>query len=110
MATRLPREAVLRGAAYLGAGGDAAALHIALEDLILAGHGTEPIFVDHYIKTLTAAWDEYRTLEDDPMQDRPLLAALRFLASPILEGRLAHLTEDALRFVVEGKSPRRLTR
>jgi hypothetical protein len=55
------------------------------------------------------AWDEYRTLEDDPMQNRPLLAALRFLASPILEGRLAHLTEDALRFVVEGKSPRRLT-
>ncbi len=41
--------------------------------------------------------------------DRPLLATLRFLASPILEGRLAHLTEDALRFVVEGKSQRRLT-
>ena len=109
VATRLPREAVLRGAAYLEGGGDAAALHIALEDLILAGHGTEPIFVDHYIKTLTAAWDEYRTLEDDPMQDRPLLATLRFLASPIREGRLANLTEDALRFVVEGKSPRRLT-
>ena len=107
--TRLPRETVLRAAAYLAEGGDAGALHSALEDVILADHGTEPIFIDHYIKTLTAAWDEYRTLDGDPFQDRPLLAAARFMASPICERRLAHLTEDALRFVVEGKTPRRLT-
>jgi nitrite reductase/ring-hydroxylating ferredoxin subunit len=106
---RLPNEAVLRGSSYLAAGGDAGALHCALEDVILADHGSEPIFIDHYIKTLTAAWDEYETLKGDPLRDLPLLAATRFMASPIRERGLANLTEDALRFVVEGKTPRRRT-
>ena len=106
---RHPVQAVELGAAYLADGGDAAALHIALEDTILAGRATTPIVVDHLIKTLTAAWDEVRTLEGDPLQNRPLLAALRLLASPIREEQLANVTEDALRFVLEEKSPRRLT-
>ena len=79
------------------------------EDLIFGDHGVRPIFVAHMLKTLIAAKDESRALRDHPDRNRPLLAYPRFLASPIREHGLASAVEDALRFVVAGKTPNRLT-
>ncbi len=102
-------EAVAETAGYLANGGDVDALCIAFEDLIFADHGVRPIFVTHMIKTLLAARDERDALGNHPHRDRPLLAYTRFLASPIQEHDLASTIEDALRFVVDGKTPNRLT-
>ncbi len=102
-------EAVARTAGYLADGGDADALCVAFEDVILGDHSVRPIFVTHMIKTLLAARDERDALGSHPERDRPLLAYTRYLASPIQEHNLASAIEDALRFVVDGKSPKRLT-
>ncbi len=85
------------------------ALCFAFEDLIFAGHGVRPIFVTHMLKTLIAARDEREALGNDPRRDEPLLACTRYLASPIQEHNLASAIEDALRFVVDRKTPKRLT-
>ena len=50
-----------------------------------------------------------KALADHPDRNRPLLACTRFLASPVREHGLASAVEDALRFVVAGKTPSRLT-
>jgi hypothetical protein len=102
-------QALSKTAEYLAAGGDADALCHRLEELIFADHGVRPIVVTHMIKTLVAASDERNALGDHAERDRPLLAAVRFLAAPQSEHLLASAIEDALRFVVDAKTPRRLT-
>jgi nitrite reductase/ring-hydroxylating ferredoxin subunit len=102
-------EAVANVGGYLAAGGDAEALRYALEDVILGDHGVRPIFVTHMIKTLLAAHDESRALAGDPQHDRPLIACTRYLASRVREHELGGVIEDALRFLVDAKTPRRLS-
>jgi nitrite reductase/ring-hydroxylating ferredoxin subunit len=102
-------EAVAKTAGYLADGGNADELCVAFEDLIFSDHGVRPIFVTHMIKTLIAARDEHDALGAHPDRDRPLLACTRYLASPAQEHNLASAIEDALRFVVDGKTPSRLT-
>lgn len=104
-----PDTALAETAGYLAAGGDVDRLCHAFEDLILGDHGTRPIFVTHMIKTLIAARDESKALGGHADRDRPLLAYTRYLASPVQEHNLASAVEDALRFVVDGKTPKRLT-
>ncbi|MEO2236809.1 MAG: Rieske (2Fe-2S) protein [Candidatus Poseidoniia archaeon] len=104
-----PDEAVSTTAGYLADGGETDELCHGLQDLIFADHAVLPIFVTHMLKTLLAARDEYEALGDHPERQRPLLAAVRFLAAPQSEHRLASAIEDALRFVVDAKTPRRLT-
>lgn len=104
-----PDEAVATTAGYLAEGGDAEALCHALEDVILGDHGVRPIFVTHMIKTLLAARDESQALGSDPQHDRPLLACTRYLASRVREHALGSAIEDALRFLVDAKTPKRLS-
>jgi hypothetical protein len=61
------------------------------------------------IKTLLAARDESQALADDPQCDRPLIACTRYLASRVREHELGSAIEDALRFLVDEKTPRRLS-
>ncbi len=105
---RLGDEAVAEVAGYLADGGDVNALTDAYEDLIFGDHGVRPVFVTHMIKTLIAAKDERDALGEHPDRDRPLLAYTRYLASPIDEHNLTSAVEDALRFVVGGRTPNRL--
>lgn len=107
--SRAGDRAVALAARYLRGGGDARALRTALEDLSLGDHGTRPIFVAHFLKTSVAAFEEWDALAGDPDRDLLPLAAVRFLATPIAERRVASLTEDAIRFVRDGRPPRRLT-
>ena len=102
-------EAVSQTAGYLADGGDVDALCHAFEEVIFADHGVRPIFVTHMLKLLVAARDERDALGDHANRDRPLLASTRFLAAPLAEHGLASAIEDALRFVVDAKTPRRLT-
>jgi nitrite reductase/ring-hydroxylating ferredoxin subunit len=95
--------------AYLDAGGAADALRLALEDIILADPLTRPIVVAHAIKTLLATFDEHAAIEDRALAKLPVLAAVRLLASPIRERRVARFAHEAVRFVVHGKVPKTLT-
>lgn len=106
--TRRPDEAASKTAGFLRDGGDIGDLTHAFEDLIFADLGVRPIFVTHMIKTLLAARDERAALGDHPDRDLPVLACTRYLASPADEHGLASAIEDALRFVVAGKTPNRL--
>lgn len=108
---RDPEKVVAHADRYLGEAdeGQVRALREALEDLIVGDHGNRAIFVAHQIKMLRTAFEEREHLCGDPAERSVVLATLRFLASPIYERRLASLTNDAFRFVVEGTTPRRLT-
>ncbi len=91
-------------------GGAADALGDALEDLVLEVAGTRPIIVAHLVKTLRAARAEHASLAHLGDAARlPLVATIRFLASPVVERRTARLVHEAERFLIEGKVPRTLT-
>ena len=96
-------------AGYVGAGHDVLALRTAIEDLALDAPGTRPIVIAHVIKTTVVAFDETAALAGVPMSTHPALALVRLLASPINERRLPRLVHEAIRFVGDGKPPRRLT-
>ena len=85
------------------------ALRHALLEHSLRGRFVLPIFTAHAIKTTVAAFEEHAALDGDPDRDVPVLAAVRFLASPVRENDLHATVEAALRWVVDGKVPRKLT-
>jgi len=80
------------------------------QDLALRDGLTRPLVVGHLIKTCMAAFGEYAALQASGHSSatRPLQALVRLAASPIQERRVARLTHEALRFVVDGKVPRSL--
>ncbi len=96
--------AVDRAAGYL-VDGDAAALVEGLESLAMQDHATRAIYVAHHLKTLRAGHEERAATGDD----RPLLGAIRFLASPLRERAVERLVKNAVALVREGKPPRKLT-
>jgi len=68
-----------------------------------------PIFVAHALKTTLAAIEEHQSLTGHPDRAVPLLAAVRFLASPVRERDLHAQVHRSLRWVVAGRVPRKLT-
>ena len=84
-------------------------LRHALEDLCLADPLVRPIAVAHAIKTVVAAFEEHVALEGHPGRDVPILAVVRFLASPIVERRIHEAVGTSIRWVAEGTLPRKLT-
>ena len=89
--------------------GNADALRVALEDLCLADPVVRPIVVAHAIKTTVAGFEEYDALEGHADREIPVLAAVRLLASPIVERRVHSQVGTSLRWVVDGEMPRKLT-
>ena len=89
--------------------GAASALRAALEARCVRDPAVQPIFVAHILKTTIVAFDEYEALAGEPDQDVPVLATVRFLASPLRERRVAAAARNALRWVVDGVMPRKLT-
>lgn len=104
VAAREPSLALRRAAGWLQEG-DAADLVDALERLIWSDHATRAIFLIHHLKTLRAGAAERIATGDD----RPLLAAVRFLASPLRERSVERAVIDAVTLVREGRPPRKLT-
>jgi nitrite reductase/ring-hydroxylating ferredoxin subunit len=96
--------AVDRAAGYL-ADGDARELVAALETLAMQDHATRAIYLAHHLKTLRAGAEEREATGDD----RPLLGAVRFLASPLRERSVERLVRNAVALVREGKPPTKLT-
>jgi nitrite reductase/ring-hydroxylating ferredoxin subunit len=107
MRRRQPEEAL---GYVLGIGGDELALD-ALErgmvELSLSDHAARPIFAYHQLKLTLAAWEERRALQGDASAMRPVLAAVRFLAAPLSERRLAGRVQDTLALLA-GKVPKTL--
>jgi hypothetical protein len=108
IAEQRAQDAVALTAGYLRAAGPLEPLQSALEDVALGDGLTRPIVVGHAIKTCVAAFDEHAAIRG-PLRSRPLLAAVRLLASPIRERRVGSAAHEAIRFVVHGKVPRTLT-
>lgn len=109
IAARQTDAAVAGAAALLRDDAQDHALSRALEDLCLSDPLVRPIVVAHAIKTTWAALEERRALADHPDRDVPLLAAVRFLASPVVERRVAATVRTSIDWVVHGKVPRKLT-
>ena len=103
------RKAVNRTVGYIEAGGDVPALKDALTDLCLADGLVRPIVVAHAIKTMVAAFEEFDALAQHPDRIVPLMAAVRFLASPVAERRVHELVGRSLDWVVAGSMPKKLT-
>ncbi len=103
-------SATARLSAFLrGGGADQVALLARVEDLCLADPLVRPIVVAHAIKTSIAAFEEYGALVDHPDRDWTLLSAVRFLASPVVERRVAETARRSIRWVHEGVMPKKLT-
>ncbi|MFT5284976.1 MAG: nitrite reductase/ring-hydroxylating ferredoxin subunit [Planctomycetota bacterium] len=109
IAARKADLAVAQTEAYLQSKSDLSTLKAALDELCLADGLVRPIVVAHGIKTTLAAWEEYDALEGLSDQAIPLLAAVRFLASPVVERRVRELAGRSLDWVVEGVMPKKLT-
>jgi len=102
--------AVARVKGYLASERPLDELARALEDLCLADPLVRPIVVAHALKTTFAALEEVRALAPDhPDRERPLVAAVRFLASPVIERRVAQTVATSIRWVARGEIPRKLT-
>lgn len=104
VAARQP-DATARARAFLAAGGDAAALTSALETVAVRDHAVRAIFLVHLVKTLRAGASERRSTGDD----RPLLAAVRYLSTPARERNVERSVNDAIALVHHGRPPRALT-
>jgi nitrite reductase/ring-hydroxylating ferredoxin subunit len=102
-------RAVARAAGYLASEHPVDALRVALEDLALRDPATRPIFVGHLIKTGVVAFAAHAELAGHPGRDVPVLAYVRYFASPAQERSLARQVHEAIGFVVHGKVPRTLT-
>ena len=103
-------EAAVRGAAALlqdPAG--LAELEVHIETLVLRDPLVRPIVVAHAIKSSVAAFNEVRALGGSPDRAWPLLAVVRFLASPLVERRVHEAVGTSIRWVAEGIMPRKLT-
>ncbi|MFT7670639.1 MAG: nitrite reductase/ring-hydroxylating ferredoxin subunit [Planctomycetota bacterium] len=84
-------------------------LRTALEDLSLSDPLVRPIVIVHVVKTLLASFDEFDALARHPDRHWPLVACVRFLASPVVERRVAEQVRRSIHWVAEGKMPRKLT-
>jgi nitrite reductase/ring-hydroxylating ferredoxin subunit len=96
--------------AYLRSGQPIEPVRAWADDLALKDGLTQPLVVGHLIKTAGAAFDEYLILAAAGAEHaaRPLEAIVRLASSPIQERRVARLSHEAIRFVVDGKVPRAL--
>jgi len=104
-------RAVSLGKAWLaGCDGDVLSLREALEALPLRDLTVLPIVTAHVIKGVTAACNEAERAYPDPRFGLPVLAVLRWLASPMDERRSARRTHEARELVAHGRPPRRLVR
>lgn len=90
-------------------GADLAPLRRGLESLALADPVVRPIVVAHVIKTACAAFEEHEALEGHPERAVPLLAVVRFLASPVVERRVRSGVQTSIAWVAEGRMPKKLT-
>ncbi len=81
----------------------------ALLDPGLGDRFVRPIFAAHGLKTAVAALRELDALGEHPDRSLPAVAAARFLTSPVLEAGRLDAARRALRFLVDGKPPRKLT-
>ena len=103
------------GAAVLLDDGRAEDLEESLMDFAVSDPAVQPIFVAHVIKTTVAAWEEFRALKRNrPLPEtfgpaHPVLALVRFAASPLTECSVRRMAHEAVRFVADGKVPRSLT-
>ncbi|MCA8980855.1 MAG: Rieske (2Fe-2S) protein, partial [Planctomycetes bacterium] len=79
--------AVAAARAFLASGAPLEELESPLHELLRSDPLVRPIFVAHAVKTLLAALEEHRALAGEDGADLPLLAGLRFLASPHTERR-----------------------
>lgn len=84
-------------------------LRVALEDATLRSPAVAPIFVAHLIKNCVAAFAAREELAGHPGRDVPVLAFVRYLATPACERSVTRLAHEAIGFVVHGKVPRTLT-
>ncbi|MEQ8762989.1 MAG: Rieske (2Fe-2S) protein [Planctomycetota bacterium] len=93
----------------LEAGGSIHDIHHLAQDYCLSEQFVRPIFLAHAIKTWNVGWDESHRLGPASSRPTPLLAALRFLASPLRERRTAGVVKTSIAWVRDGKIPRKLT-
>lgn len=100
---RVSPEAVGHAQALLDAG-RAAELAAVMDALCLADTAVRGIVVAHLIKTWAAAWEEYQGTGDAT----PVLATVRFFASPVVERRYTRRVAEAVRLVTEGRPPTRI--
>ncbi|HIG12820.1 MAG: Rieske (2Fe-2S) protein [bacterium] len=91
---------------FLGQGGDVDALRNRFVDYLLSDKLVRPIVVAHGLKTCLAAFAETAALDDDPL---PVLAFTRFASSPIRERSVSRSVHEAIRFLRDGRPPKRLT-
>ncbi len=90
-------------------GGNAHELHHHAQDHCLSEQYIRPIFLAHAIKTWNVGWAESHRLGPPSARPAPLLAALRFLASPLRERRTRGVVDTSIAWVRDGKIPRKLT-
>jgi nitrite reductase/ring-hydroxylating ferredoxin subunit len=81
-----------------------------LEDHVLTRAAGRPIFAAHHHKVMLAALSEHHRLRiTSPANAHlPLIAAARFVASPLQERPIMRLAHEANRFVRQSRVPRRL--
>ncbi len=106
---RDPQGAVAAAGAHLHRGGEGDSLFRLLMEEALGDDTVRPVVVAHRLKTTLAAWDEYRAMASSPHHPLLLLAVVRLGALGVKERRVGRVTHEALRFVVHGKVPKRLT-
>lgn len=106
---RDPDTALSIGRALLAGSIPAKEWRAHLELLVLGDRFVAPIYTSHAIKVMIAALEEHDALGDHPDRGVPVLAALRFLASPVSERAVRKDVYTARRFVVDGVIPRKLT-
>lgn len=94
---------------WVRAGRPLAELEAALLEHVLRGPYVRPIFTTHGIKTTVAAFEEARAMEDAHAREVLVLAAVRFLASPVVERAVHDSVTTALRWVRDGEMPAKLT-
>lgn len=103
-ALRERRAADAVGIAAAGYDADREGLRRALVGLYTADVAVRPIVVGHVLKSTVAA---FRCAEATGSA-LPVLAVVRWLASPVRERQLGRRVEEAIRLVTEGKPPVRL--
>ena len=84
-------------------------LRVALADRALRDPAVRPIFVAHIIKTGVVAFAVRTELVGHADRDVPVLAYVRYVATPAQERSVARVAHEAIGFVVHGKVPRTLT-
>lgn len=78
-------------------------------DAVFGDRYVRPIVVAHVLKTGLAAMWEHTALGADSQANVPLLAVRRLIESPLRERQVRRNSEEAVRFIGDGKPPRRLT-